>query len=152
MTVWHVNADEIPVVDYNDGVRTPGSEASFERESTALPIYEPGPYRASDHDPVIVGLVFDSDDDGVPDGDDACPATAIPEGGVPSIELRGKRWALVDGDGMFDTAVDAKETYTVVETGGCSCEQIIDRTGAGLGHRKFGCSNSLIKEWIAGRR
>lgn len=53
---WHINADEIPVFDYNDDVRDGGNESSFERESTSLPIYEPNAYRASDHDPVLVGL------------------------------------------------------------------------------------------------
>jgi predicted extracellular nuclease len=55
-TVWHVNADEIPVFDYNDDIRDVPGEASFERESSALPIYAPDAYRSSDHDPVIVGL------------------------------------------------------------------------------------------------
>ena len=42
---WHINADEPPVLDYNlDFDRDPG-------------LFEPGtPFRASDHDPVIVGL------------------------------------------------------------------------------------------------
>lgn len=56
VTVWHINADEIPVFDYNDEIRDGSAEASFERESGVLPIYEPNPYRSSDHDPVIVGL------------------------------------------------------------------------------------------------
>jgi predicted extracellular nuclease len=55
VTVWHLNADEIPVFDYNDDIRDPG-EQSFERESGVLPIYEPNAFRSSDHDPVIVGL------------------------------------------------------------------------------------------------
>jgi Ca2+-binding RTX toxin-like protein len=53
--VWHINADEPVELDYNDDVRDP-AEADFERESSALPIYAPDPYRSSDHDPVIVGL------------------------------------------------------------------------------------------------
>jgi predicted extracellular nuclease len=58
VTVWNINADEIPVFDYNDDIRDPG-EASFERESWVLPlIEEEEPYRASDHDPVIVGLTL----------------------------------------------------------------------------------------------
>ena len=54
---WTINADENPLFDYNDTVLDAG-EASFERESTALPLYEATPYRASDHDPVIVGLAL----------------------------------------------------------------------------------------------
>ncbi len=54
-TVWHVNADEIAVFDYNDDILDP-TEQSFERESSALPIYEGSAFRASDHDPVLVGI------------------------------------------------------------------------------------------------
>lgn len=56
VTEWHINADEIPVFDYNDGIDDGSNESSFERESTSLPIYEPNAYRSSDHDPVIIGL------------------------------------------------------------------------------------------------
>lgn len=52
---WHINADEIPLFDYNDDERNDG-EAAFEEESDTLPLYEPNAYRTSDHDPVIVGL------------------------------------------------------------------------------------------------
>jgi uncharacterized protein len=52
---WHINADEIPLFDYNDDVRSTG-EAAFEEESDTLPLYEPNEFRTSDHDPVIVGL------------------------------------------------------------------------------------------------
>lgn len=52
---WHVNADEVPLFDYNDDERTTG-EASFEEESDARLLYEADPFRTSDHDPVIVGL------------------------------------------------------------------------------------------------
>ena len=40
---WHINADEPSVIDYNT-------------EFKPQDLYTPGPYRASDHDPVIVGL------------------------------------------------------------------------------------------------
>ena len=32
---------------------------------------------------------------------------------------------------------------------GCSCEQIIDALGIGAGHEKFGCSISVMEEWVA---
>jgi hypothetical protein len=57
---WHVNADEIPLFDYNDDVRDAFGgafvEAAFEEESDTLPLYEPNAFRTSDHDPVVVGL------------------------------------------------------------------------------------------------
>jgi predicted extracellular nuclease len=58
VTTWHINSDEIPVLDYNDDVEDPG-EASFERESAALPLFDQDAFRSSDHDPVIVGLDLD---------------------------------------------------------------------------------------------
>ena len=41
-TVWHINADEPSALNYNT-YNQPG-------------LYQPGPYRSSDHDPVIVSL------------------------------------------------------------------------------------------------
>ena len=45
-TEWHVNADEPDVVDYDTSFKGPVQEA----------MYEANGFRASDHDPVIVGL------------------------------------------------------------------------------------------------
>ncbi len=70
---WHINADEVNLLDYNDGVEDPG-ERSFERKSNALPLYSPDAYRSSDHDPVLVGLAltpsFDVNNDGCVDWKD----------------------------------------------------------------------------------
>jgi hypothetical protein len=45
---WHINADEPIAEDYNqDDGRTPRQDAL---------LYNPGPFRSSDHDPVVVGL------------------------------------------------------------------------------------------------
>ena len=59
---WHINADEVDLFDYNDEVKDAG-EATFEEKpdgSALVPprvVFQPGtPYRASDHDPVLVGL------------------------------------------------------------------------------------------------
>lgn len=46
---FHINADEPIILDYNVEFKTPGQVAS---------LYDPGPYRASDHDPAVVGLNF----------------------------------------------------------------------------------------------
>jgi predicted extracellular nuclease len=48
-TVWHINADESDILDYNLGFKQPPQQA----------LYEPNAFRASDHDPVIVGLELD---------------------------------------------------------------------------------------------
>ena len=42
---WHINADEPPLLDYN---------LEYGRDAS---LFDAGsPYRASDHDPIIVGL------------------------------------------------------------------------------------------------
>jgi hypothetical protein len=46
-TEWHINTDEPSVIDYN-------------LEYKPQDLYTPTPYRASDHDPVIVGLELDA--------------------------------------------------------------------------------------------
>jgi predicted extracellular nuclease len=58
-TEWHINADEVPLLDYNDAIRDVPGESTFERESGARPLYAADPYRSSDHDPVVVGLDLD---------------------------------------------------------------------------------------------
>lgn len=45
VTYWHINADEPSVIDYNTEFNPPD-------------MYSPTPYRASDHDPVVIGLDF----------------------------------------------------------------------------------------------
>jgi hypothetical protein len=44
---WHINADEPPVLDYNDDFKSPNHVNT---------LYAPDPYRSSDHDPLVVGL------------------------------------------------------------------------------------------------
>jgi cysteine-rich repeat protein len=91
----------------------------------------------------------DSDCDGVRDELDYCPGTVIPEATVPERRLRGTRTALVDGDGVFDSwgSVD-KPGFTLDDTAGCSCEQIIEAKGLGFAHMQYGCSLSVMNHWI----
>ncbi len=46
---WTANSDEVPILDYDTTFKQPAQDA----------IYAPDPYRASDHDAVLVGLAFD---------------------------------------------------------------------------------------------
>jgi len=46
-TVWHINTDEPIALDYNEEYKSPDHVVN---------LYNDAPYRASDHDPVIVGL------------------------------------------------------------------------------------------------
>lgn len=48
VTVWHINADEPPVFDYNTEFKTDDRYAAT-------------PFRSSDHDPVLVGLSLKAD-------------------------------------------------------------------------------------------
>ncbi|HSM56940.1 MAG TPA: ExeM/NucH family extracellular endonuclease [Candidatus Sulfomarinibacteraceae bacterium] len=48
-TVWHINADEPDILDYNTDFKSPNHIED---------LYAPDPYRSSDHDPVIVGLAL----------------------------------------------------------------------------------------------
>ncbi len=51
VTEWHINADEPTVLDYNLEFKSAGQQQSF---------YAPDAYRASDHDPVLVGIDLES--------------------------------------------------------------------------------------------
>ncbi len=110
--------------------------------------------RASDHDGLVLYIFKDEDKDGVPDADDVCLGTDIPEG-VPTQGLGVNRFALTDGDTIFDTVSPPGGgngpglVFTTEDTAGCSCEQIIAAQGLGAGHVKFGCSISAMQDWIA---
>ncbi|WP_370325670.1 ExeM/NucH family extracellular endonuclease [Euzebya sp.] len=112
---WHINADELPLFDYNDTVLDPG-EQSFEREPAALPLYESDPYRSSDHDPVIVGLDLGGE----------VPAPVADAGGPYEVRVGGRTVTLdasastgedlefawdLDGDGEFDDADGPTATF-----------------------------------------
>ena len=101
---------------------------------------------------LVIEAVVDSDGDDVLDGDDLCPGTVIPEATVPSRSLGTNRYALVDADTTFDTKAPRgrgpQETFTTTDTGGCSCEQIIDALDLGAGHTRFGCSLGVMRDWV----
>ncbi|MYC86368.1 MAG: hypothetical protein F4X18_12790, partial [Acidimicrobiia bacterium] len=73
---WCINADEPPLLDYNDDVLDAG-EATYQRKSAAPPIYETDAFRSSDHDPVIVGLQL---------GRSATAGRPAPTGDAPVVE------------------------------------------------------------------
>ncbi|WP_156508892.1 ExeM/NucH family extracellular endonuclease, partial [Oleiphilus sp. HI0132] len=62
VTEWHINTDEPRVLDYN---------TEYKSDTQVADLYSASPYRASDHDPVIVELALksplkgDFDEDGV---------------------------------------------------------------------------------------
>lgn len=101
----------------------------------------------------VASAVPDTDNDGVDDNADLCPATVIPEGVPTTEELNPNHWALTDDDGDFDTVIKGKgngpnRSYNIEDTAGCSCEQIIEMLGLGNGHTKHGCSISAMDDWV----
>jgi hypothetical protein len=94
----------------------------------------------------------DADGDGVCGDVDACPATALPEA-VPTVSLGVNRFAETSGDGVFDTVARGRGgprgAFTVEDTAGCSCDQIISALRLGRGLRRYGCPLETITAWIA---
>jgi predicted extracellular nuclease len=130
---WHINADEVDLFDYNDEVKDVG-ESTFEEKpdgSALVPprvVFQPGtPYRASDHDPVLVGLYpCDTLPNPLvtPDG----PTTfCIPGGSVTltSSSAASYQWKLngspIGGATNQTYVANASGSYTVtVVVSGCS--------------------------------
>ena len=89
--------------------------------------------------------------------DDLCPNTvADADAGVPSSDkgLGKNRW-IWTGTEWYSNAQGVDKGFTIEETKGCSCAQIldvlVDKTGQPFdGHYKFGCSQSVVEEWIDG--
>lgn len=99
----------------------------------------------------------DSDYDGVCNIDDLCEYTEIPED-VPLIRLKPNHFALkkgtkINGVFVFDKGrpgggVEASQ-FSIEETGGCSCEQILDKLpGNRIGLYRFGCSYGIMSNWV----
>jgi uncharacterized repeat protein (TIGR01451 family) len=123
---WHINADEVDLFDYNDEIKDAG-ESTFEEKpdgSALVPprvVFAPGtPYRASDHDPVLVGLFPVADlaitkTDGV--------TTATPGGSVTyTITASNAGPSPVTGGSVADTFPAVLTcTWTCVGAGGGTC-------------------------------
>ena len=96
----------------------------------------------------------DIDKDGVFDDEDECLGTSIDED-VPEIKLKPNHFVL-GSDGTFVKGEPKGEgegtdkSFTIEQTHGCSCEQIIEQLGLGNGHRKFGCSPGVMDCWVNG--
>lgn len=94
----------------------------------------------------------DVDADGVCGDVDACPETQLPEA-VPTVSLGVNRFADTDGDGLFDTVTPARKapkwSFTIEQTAGCSCDQILSALGVGKGLRKYGCPLEVMTTWLS---
>lgn len=99
VTEWHNNADEPTVLDYNVEFKTANQINTF---------YTSEPYRASDHDPVVVGLNLND-----PPTVDAGGPYSVAEGGSVLVTATGNdpntgetltyAWDL-DNNGSFETS------------------------------------------------
>lgn len=78
ITEWHVNSDEPTIADYNiEYKKTTGCTAT---NCTGIDLFDPAsPFRASDHDPVLVGLNLTTDGGPVNPGpvNPATPVTSL---------------------------------------------------------------------------
>lgn len=110
-------------------------------------------------------LDTDCDNDGVGDAEDLCPGT-ISE--APWYGVGTNRWYWNGELSAFESLLppgEQKKTgntymwkpeeYSMETTQGCSCTDILNNiqeaTGDDLeGHYKFGCSKSILDDWIAG--
>jgi uncharacterized protein len=131
-TDWHINADEPIALDYNVEFKTANQVNTF---------YAPDAYRASDHDPVVIGLNLESNR--APTVGAGGPYT-VAEGGSVTVTATGNdpdgdtltyAWDL-DDDGSFETsgqsasfsaaAIDGPATRTIhvraTDPGGLSDE------------------------------
>lgn len=92
----------------------------------------------------------DEDEDGVPDDVDFCPGTVLPES-VPTVRLLPNHFAMTTTGPDFTTNAPgqgARESFTIDETRGCSCEQIIDHLGLPDAHRRNGCPIGIMRSFI----
>ncbi|HKH48024.1 MAG TPA: ExeM/NucH family extracellular endonuclease [Thermoanaerobaculia bacterium] len=124
---WHINADEAPLFDYNDEVFDSPGEASFDEKpdgSALVPprvVFQPAsPFRASDHDPVLVGL-FQIADVSITKTDGV--TTAVPGGSVTYTIIASNAGPdPVTGGTVTDTFPDDLTcTWTCVGAGGGTC-------------------------------
>ncbi|RME49208.1 MAG: ExeM/NucH family extracellular endonuclease [Caldilineae bacterium] len=94
--IWHINADEPRALDYNEEFKSTGQLTS---------LYDTSPYRASDHDPVLVGVDL--------------------AGLVMSKQVQGR------GGGTFNLPTGDVVTYTITlqnNTGGTAQQVIMTDT------------------------
>jgi predicted extracellular nuclease len=95
-TVWHINADEPDILDYDTSFKSEGQQELF----------EPNAFRSSDHDPVIVGLDLTGDDTppeepapDQPETKDDCKNGGWQDFDDPSFRNQGQCVAFVASDG-----------------------------------------------------
>ena len=87
------------------------------------------------------------------DDEDECLGTTDED--APEIKLKPNHFVLGSDGINFDKGETNgkgegtdKGPFTIHDTRGCSCKQIIEKLGLGNGHRKFGCSPGVMDCWV----
>ena len=122
---WHINPDEPTVLDYN---------LNFKSTNHQTTLYDPGPYRSSDHDPMIIGLQMNH----APTADAGGPYT-VAEGGSVTVAATGGdadgdaltyAWDL-DNDGEFDDATGQTASFSAATIDGPASRTVRVRVSDG---------------------
>lgn len=95
--------------------------------------------------------VTDSDGDSIADSYDQCPGTVFPEPPLAYGTLGTNRWALGDDGRQFvqaDPQRGSSSPFTVDDTAGCSCMQILGEMGVSRQQQRLGCPTGVLREWI----
>ena len=117
-SIWHINADEPLILDYNTEFNPPA-------------LYAPDAHRSSDHDPLVLGLEFNE----APTADAGGPYE-VDEGGTAQLSATASdadndtltyAWDL-DGDGTFETT---GQTVTYTAGDGPATRTVAVRVGDG---------------------
>jgi len=97
----------------------------------------------------------DEDEDGVADDEDLCPGTSVPEEVPTRGRLNPNHFALTTPDFNFDVggrgrnAEPTESLFSLTDTRGCTCEQILSSTpGKQKGQQKYGCTQDTLARWI----
>ncbi len=118
VTHWHINTDEPSVLDYNTNYKSAGQITS---------LYESSRYRASDHDPVVVGLNL---------------AAAVASYTL-DINLIGDGSGSVSSNPGLDCGLDCSESYTAGSSVDLTATAATGSTFVGWGDDCSGSSNPL---------
>ncbi|MDN5568689.1 MAG: hypothetical protein L0G27_08105, partial [Paracoccus sp. (in: a-proteobacteria)] len=126
---WNINSDEADALDYNlDFGRDP---SAFDGDT---------PYRASDHDPIVVGIDFDKDDspvtpdiyDGASFEGDLAPTGALSLDHKASFSLEGAEISAHAAGRLYVTASTGLQIVDITDPSAPVLTKAIDFTAAGF--------------------
>jgi uncharacterized protein len=118
---WHINPDESAALDYN---------VEFKSANQVNTFYSPGPYRSSDHDPVVIGLELAP----APTASSGGPYV-VAEGGSTTLNGAGAGQGLsytwdLDDNGTFETSGQTP-TFSAAALDGPTSRQVTLRVSDG---------------------